>query len=326
MRKTPQPTIVVYPGYANHEKVVVFGHVFKQNLRHWYPYSDNFFANLKVLWKLFRVKGVADIKVQLFKGSALLAETCTDERGYFRFEAGLAQPLGFGWTALDVKLAPGLSYRTPAAQGKVLRPALNSFDIISDIDDTLLITHSRNFFKKMRLLIMRHPSERKPFDGVVHYYQQLYLHNSQKGSCLFSYVSSSEWNLYPFIRAFSQTYHLPRGIYLLRSLNTRLGDLVFKGKTDHGHKLKKIQELLTFYPDHRFILLGDDTQKDPVLYMQAVRKHKAQIACVYIRHTRKKPSKEVEAMFQEIGRYGVPYCYFQHSEEALQHSKQMGFM
>ena len=56
MRKAANPTIVVYPGYANHTGMVVFGHVFRQNLRHWYPYSDNFFKNLRVLWKLFRVQ------------------------------------------------------------------------------------------------------------------------------------------------------------------------------------------------------------------------------------------------------------------------------
>lgn len=325
MAKAPNPTIVVYPGYANHSGVVVFGHVFRQNLRHWYPYSDNFFSNLKVLWKLFRVKGLCNVRVQLSIGS-VLAETTTDAKGYYRFDLALSPSVPYGWTAVDVRLAPGNGYDAPLAQGRVLRPALNSYDIISDIDDTLLISNSRNWWKKLRLLIMHEPSQRKPFDGVVAHYQQLYESNSQKGSCLFSFVSSSEWNLYPFIRAFSRIYQVPRGIYLMSNLKTRVTELFASAQNSHAHKLKRILEVVRYYPDHRFILLGDDTQQDPVLYMKAVRKCPRQIACVYIRHTRRKPNKEVEAMLGEIERLGVPYCYFTHSEEAIQHSRRMGFI
>jgi phosphatidate phosphatase APP1 len=324
MHKSANPTIVVYPGYANHLGVVVFGHIFKQNLRHWYPYSKNVAANLRVLWKLFRVKGLKGVRVQLSVGP-LLAETTSDDKGYFHFKVSMDQPVAYGWTGVEVRLAPDAPYRATPAMGRVLRPALNSYDIISDIDDTLLISHSRNWWKKFRLLIMHDPSRRRPFDGVVAHYQQLYEHNSQKGSCLFSYVSSSEWNLYPFIRAFFRVQELPRGIYLLNSLKTSFADLFRSGQGAHGHKLQKITELCHFYPDHHFILLGDDTQQDPVLYMHAARKFPRQIACIYIRHTRRRPNKEVTAMLDEIGRMGVPYCYFVHSEEAIQHSKRMGF-
>ena len=325
MRKAANPTIVVYPGYANHTGMVVFGHVFRQNLRHWYPYSDNFFANLRVLWKLFRVKGLAGARVQLSMDS-VLAETTTDAKGYYRFDLTFSPPVPYGWTAVDIRLTPGGGYEAPVAQGRVLRPTLNSYDIISDIDDTLLISHSLNWWKKFRLLIMHQPSERKPFDGVVSHYQQLYDANSRKGSCLFTFVSSSEWNLYPFIRAFARTYQVPRGIYLMGALKTHFSELFRTGGGNHQHKLLKIQEIFRYYPDHHFILLGDDTQQDPFLYMQAVRKYPSQVACVYIRHTRKRPSREVDAMLGEIARLGVPYCYFTHSEEAIEHSKSMGFI
>lgn len=325
MRAHASPTIVVYPGYANHTGLVVFGHVFRQNLRHWYPYSDNLFKNLRVLWKVFRVKGLAGVRVQILVGG-VVAETTTDAKGFYRFDLSLSPSVPYGWTAVDVRLAPGGGYEAPVAQGRVLRPALNSYDIISDIDDTLLISHSLNWWKKFRLLIMHQPSERMPFDGVVSHYQQLYDANSRKGSCLFSFVSSSEWNLYPFIRAFSRTYQVPRGIYLMGNLKTHFAELFRTGGGNHGHKLQKIQEILRYYPDHHFILLGDDTQQDPVLYMQAVRRFPRQISCVYIRHTRRRPSREVVAMLGEIERLGVPYCYFSHSDEAIRHSRLMGFM
>jgi phosphatidate phosphatase APP1 len=319
MRQPPNPTIVVYPGYANHTGVVVFGHVFRQNLRHWYPYSDNLFANLRVLWRLFRVKGLGGVRVEL-SVEGVRAGTTTDPLGYFRFDVKMTHPVDYGWTAVEVRLASGGAL----AQGRVLRPALNSYDIISDIDDTLLISHSLNWWKKLRLLVMHEPSERKPFEGVVKHYQLLYEANSRKGSCLFSFVSSSEWNLYPFIRAFSRIYHVPRGIYLMGNLKTHIRDIFSNGS--HGHKLRKIMEIFRYYPDHHFILLGDDTQQDPVLYMQAVRKAPGQVACVYIRHTRKKTNKEITAMLEEIERLGVPYCYFEHSEEAIKHSLRMGFI
>lgn len=320
------PTIVVYPGYANETTAVVFGHVFRQNLRHWYPYSDNFFKNLRVLWKLFRVKALSDVVVELTIDGQQ-ARTITDATGFYRFEVSLRRPLSPGWTAADVRLftvTPGEDLAF--AQGKVLTPVLNSYDIISDIDDTLLISHSLNWWKKLRLLVMHEPHKRQPFEQVASHYEQLYASNSRRGGCLFAYVSSSEWNLYAFIRAFLEAHHLPRGVYLLQTLKMRLLDLLRTGGGDHNHKLNKIRGLLLFYPAHRFILLGDDTQRDPKLYMEVVRSFPKQIAGVYIRHTRMYPSKEVEAMMGEIWKLGVPFCYFSHSEEAIRHSVEMGFI
>ena len=45
--------------------------------------------------------------------------------------------------------------------------------IVSDIDDTILISHSTSLFKKVYTLLSRNFERRKPFAGVQAFYHQL---------------------------------------------------------------------------------------------------------------------------------------------------------
>jgi phosphatidate phosphatase APP1 len=95
----------------------------------------------------------------------------------------------------------------PIATGKagLVVPYVNQFAFISDIDDTFLISHSGNLRKRLFVLLTENARSRKPFEGVVNHYNLLSLAGAlEKTNNAFFYVSSSEWNLYEYIREFSK--------------------------------------------------------------------------------------------------------------------------
>jgi phosphatidate phosphatase APP1 len=56
---------------------------------------------------------------------------------------------------------------------ELLKPYESKVGIISDIDDTFLISHSNNFFKKLYVMLLKNINKRKIFDDVVKHYQHL---------------------------------------------------------------------------------------------------------------------------------------------------------
>ena len=84
----------------------------------------------------------------------------------------------------------------------------------------------------------------------------------------FFYVSSSEWNLYRFIAKFTRIHKLPKAVFLLKDIKRGITDFFMSGRGNHDHKFEKIKHILEFYPGLQYVLLGDDSQQDPLLYKE----------------------------------------------------------
>ena len=79
-------------------------------------------------------------------------------------------------------------------------------------------------------------------------------------------------------------------------------------KSGHGdHKLAAITTLIDFYPDLKFILIGDSGQHDAGIYRDAVDMHPGRIQAVYIRAVDGAPERDESArkLLDEIEQAGV---------------------
>lgn len=136
----------------------------------------------------------------------------------------------------------------------------------------ILTTHfwylTEPIFKKLYVMLTQNIDNREVFDDVPKHYQALSLAGQKNNNSFnsFFYVSSSEWNLYPFIVAITKKYQLPKAVLKLKKIKTGLGDFFFTGGGSHDHIFEKIKEIISFYPELEYVLLGDDSQKDPYLY------------------------------------------------------------
>ncbi len=315
----------IYRGYANEQEILLSGHAFKENAPDNFNLEGRRLRHAYAVLRMFTIKTLGNVHVTLkFRGIELKTKTLAD--GYFRFALPYTEPLSNGWHSFTVSVnVEG----TPVEQmGEFIKPYPGEYGLISDIDDTFLVSHSDNFFKKIYVLLTRNINKRKIFEGVVTHYCMLgqagrYEENSTNA---FFYVSSSEWNLYNFIERFTQLHGMPKGVLKLKDIKTGLGDFLFTGGGSHDHKFYKIKHLLEFYPQLKFILLGDDSQKDPLIYERIVKIFPAGVKAIYIRSTKSHHKQKVSDVLANIQSLNVETCYFKDSSTAIQHSKSIGLI
>lgn len=326
IRLTSRPVVKVYHGYGSDGKLVVFGHVLKVSPLPRKKYRRNVWTNTLALIRLFMVKPIASARLRLhFDGESVVKSAEKD--GFFRFEWTPFKMPEPGWHKVEVYLAEGVVkkyYGTVKGEGELYVPHVKQYAVISDIDDTFLISHSSNLRKRLFVLLTENAYSRKPFDGVARHYKAL-AHAATRPTepNPFFFVSSSEWNLYDYIREFAAKNDLPKGIYLLNQLK-QITQAWKTGQNHHGTKFFRIARILEAFPAQNFILLGDDSQQDPVIYASVVEHFKGQIKAVYLRNVFQKNWKVVNESIARIEAAGVPICHFQHSKEAFEHSSKIG--
>ncbi len=316
--------IKLYRGYVNDQELVVFGHVFDSWAPDKYEIDRRGYRHAKSVYKMFTISPIKNAKITLkFRDMEVVTKTMDD--GYFRFTVPFNQFLESGWHKYSV--ACQVNGKGIVEQGELLKPFKSQLGIISDIDDTFLISHTANFFKKLYVILTKNLDNRKVFDDVVPHYQALSRAGQEEGKFnSFFYVSSSEWNLYEFILQFARMHNLPKAIIKLKSIKTGLADFLFTGRGGHDHKFIKIKDIISFYPQLEYVLLGDDSQQDPHLYERIVKMFPKNIKAVYIRQTRKHQKKKTRAVLENLEDLGVATCYFKDSDKAIAHSEKIGIV
>ena len=317
----------LYRGYANDEELVVFGHLFKS----WAP--DKFqtdrkgFKHAFSVLHMFRISPLKNVEVRLrFKDIDVTTRTMDD--GFFRFNVPYENNLESGWHTYEITCKPKEVDYGIIEKAEFLKPFESKLSIISDIDDTFLISHSGNIFKKLYVMLARNVNHRKTFEDVVRHYQSLSTsgHDEEGKRNSFFYVSSSEWNLYDFIVQFTKLQELPKAVLKLKSIKTGISDFLRTGGGNHDHKFIKIKDIIAFYPQQHYVLLGDDSQQDAFIYERICKMFPVNISAVYLRQTQKYQHKKISKVLENIEEMGVATCYFKKSSEAIKHSKEHGII
>jgi phosphatidate phosphatase APP1 len=315
-----KPTVKVYHGFGDEHKMEVFGHAFKVSPHRQDKFSSRILHNTVSLIRLFMVKPFRNVPVEL-DGYGLT--TVTDENGFFKFEFKPKETPQPGWHTVRVKLLHR-KFTGIHGEGKVMVPTATKIGIISDIDDTFLVSHSNNLRKRLYVLFTKNAKTRRPFNNVVKHYQLLAKGDNEQPRPFF-YVSSSEWNLYDYIRDFSDANKMPDGIYLLNELK-EVQEFLKTGQNKHEGKYFRIARLLLKYPERRFILMGDDTQSDPTIYYKIAQDFPKQIVCIYLRHVNKYAIEHTREIERWLKKKGVEICYYSNSKTAIEHSRKMGLI
>ncbi|HEX2682942.1 MAG TPA: phosphatase domain-containing protein, partial [Ferruginibacter sp.] len=288
-------------------------------------FSKSFWKNTAALMRLFMVRPLAGARLQLqWEGEVF--QTQSEADGFFRIEWSMNRHLDAGWHPLQVEMTDDEHNVLTTGTGQIFIPHTTQLGFISDIDDTFLISHSSNLRKRLFVLFTRNAHSRQPFQGVVKHYQAL----TQAGTTAeapnpFFYVSSSEWNLFDYIREFTEINGLPKGVFLLNQLKS-FSQLFKTGQNNHGTKFMRIVRVLEHYPTQRFVLLGDSSQQDPDIYASIAKHFPNQVRAVYIRDVYKKNQEKVRETLKQMEEAGVPCCFFTHSSEALEHSVRIGLI
>lgn len=309
----------IYRGYANERKIMVFGHVFEKDAPDVFKLDKKWYKHAWQVLRIFRIKTESNASV-VFKFRNLEVKTKTLDDGHFRMMIPYEDDIEPGWHNFKVEVIDDESRQEEV--GEFVKPYPGEYGVISDIDDTFLVSHSGNIFKKLYVMLTRNVKKRKVFDNVVEHYRllnQLGRKERSKNNAFF-YVSSSEWNLYNFIIQFTEIHQFPKAVLKLKEIKSGLRDFLNTGGGDHNHKFFKIRHIVEFYPELHFILLGDDSQQDPYIYRDISKIFPQNISTIYIRQTQKRKKEKVKQILLEMNMSGFKTCYFKDSSEAMKHS------
>ncbi len=158
-------------------------------------------------------------------------------------------------------------------EAQLIPPA--GLSVISDVDDTI---KDSNVLDKKALLRNTFVEPYRTTEGMPAYYQDL-----RNNGAFFHYVSASPWRLYPSLKPFMDENY-PKGSVHFRHFRLSDGSFLdFMGSSE-GYKLETITALITRYPAHRFVLIGDSGEHDPEIYAEIYAKFPDAIDRILIRN------------------------------------------
>lgn len=193
-----------------------------------------------------------------------------DERGAFGIE--FPRPVGTEAIPLTVTDPDG---------GILLRrieqplPASASLLVVSDIDDTVLVSDVPAKRKLLFNSLFRSLKGRQPVPGTQEIYRKLY--NISGADALFVYLSASPAAMERFIAGFLADRHFPPGLLI-----TGDGVSYTKQKT-FDHKTSWLHRLETLFPTTPMLLVGDAGEQDPEIYSDFASAKGARITGIVIR-------------------------------------------
>lgn len=295
-----KPLIKLYQGFATNTVTILFGHVLKSDSNQESKLTRNPFKNALEMYRRYNVRPVKHEEV-ILELAGKTYTTHSDSKGFFRFEQDnlhSSDPLAY---KIRMKRHPDV-----VCEGEVTGSNPEEI-IVSDIDDTVLISYATNLVKKMYLMLTKNYKTRKAFEGIREFYED--LHGRERNSKFF-YVSSSEWNLYDFLQDFIGFNDLPDGVFLLQNIKSGIVDLIRSGGGSHLHKKDKILLLLKSYPDSKFILVGDNGQHDPYIYRSVALEYPHRIKKIYIRNIRSSRREKVNTIIRELADSNIRMEFF----------------
>lgn len=318
---------VPYLGFGNARRIWLKGRLLDEYGFREQSVADSGWANLVALYQRLESDEVADARVlATFQGQTV--EARTDRGGYFSFDIALEADLPGGMHAVDLVFPDnaqpdGEPLHTAAT---VMVPAPTArFGIISDIDDTVLWTNVTNKLNMALMLARTNHHTRKPFKGVAGFYRALRDGAGGSENNPMFYVSSSPWHLYGPLVDFLKLQDIPLGPLLLRELSVRQ---VLKINEHGNHKLEQIERILSFYPEMRFVLIGDSGEQDPEIYTEVVRRHPGAVRMIYIRNVNPDPSRidALDRLIEEVSATGVQLVLSPDSVFAASHAAADGLI
>ena len=259
-----RPRVVPFTGYGRHDQVRLLGRVLLT------PPGHVATASGGRGWRRFLSAPSPRVKVSVEIGGTV-HETRSDRDGYVdELVPGRFEP---GW--LETRWTVGEREPVEAAV-RVVEPGAR-LGVVSDIDDTVIVTMLPRPLVAFRNAFLLHEDDRRPVDGMARLYRELARAHPDLP---FVYLSTGAWNVAPALHRFLHRHDYPAGPLLLTDWGPTEQTLFRSGAE---HKRTQLRRLFEELPDMRWLLIGDDGQADPTIYAEAAREHPDNVAGIVIR-------------------------------------------
>ncbi|WP_347757104.1 phosphatase domain-containing protein [Agrococcus sp. ProA11] len=260
------PAIVTYPGYGGDGWVRVLARVLLVE-----PGAERsvHYENVRG-WRSFTSLALNSIDVTIEAGGE--RHVVVADRGGL-VDAIVPARLEPGWREVTLSVAGSAPV---AASVRIVDPDTR-FGVVSDIDDTVMVTSlPRPLLAAWNAFVLDEHG-RQPVPGMAVLYER--IANEHPGSP-FIYLSTGAWNAAPALSRFLSRNLYPAGSMLLTDWGPT-HDRFFRSGKDH--KRRELRRLAHDFPDITWLLVGDDGQHDEEIYGEFATAHPASVRAVAIR-------------------------------------------
>jgi phosphatidate phosphatase APP1 len=323
-------TILPYRGYGGADRLYLKGRVLEERDIAAAGDNDTIWENLVNMYKRFKSNEIPNARL-LARFQGVEQQVETDLEGYFEVWMQPAEPLppDNQWVTLELELLHPLreGYPPVSAEGQILvPPPAAQFGVISDIDDTVVQTDATNLIRMARTVFLGNARTRLPFPGVAAFYRALHRGPGGNGLNPLFFVSSCAWNMYDLLEQFFQIEDIPLGPLMLRDWG--INENEFLPIRHKEFKSEAIQQIMDFYEELPFILVGDSGQEDPEIYYEMVRNYPRRIPAVYIRNVSQDLTRtaDIERLAQEILAAGSTLILADNTLPMAEHALEKGWI
>ncbi|WP_369370435.1 App1 family protein [Promicromonospora sp. Populi] len=269
-----RPRIETYTGYGTPDKVRVLARVLLSPRHHATPDRAELRAGRRG-FRHFLTVPAPHCPVQLRVGGHTSLVT-SDRAGYVDVELPTGAPLPTGWQPVFMS-CPDESEPFEADASLLVLDERTRLGVVSDIDDTTMVTSVPRPLLAAWNTFVRHSSARRAVPGMPELYRDLRRAHPEAP---FFYLSTGAWNTAGTLRGFLARHDYPQGPLLLTDWGPTLTGWFRSGP---AHKKASLELLMTWFPHMQWVLFGDDGQHDVEIYEQAVRRRPDQVRAVGIR-------------------------------------------
>ncbi len=274
----------------------------------------------------------------------MLRRWCTPERPYSLVRIGAggapaeqrADREGYFEIDLPAEEAPDDEVLVELPESAVSSPARwpveplaedPDFIVLSDIDDTVLVTHAGRIFAMLATTLFGNALTRQLFPGVVELYRALRRGSDPRRNRRnpIAYVTSSPYNLHGLIELIFTENGLPLGPFFMTDWGLDEDKWLIRSHRDH--KLAAIRKVLSWHPGKPALLFGDTTQHDVAIYVEAALEHPERIAAILIHAV--SSAKRVEQLRAEAAKLdgtGTDVLFFVDYSDAAEHLAAGGWI
>lgn len=275
--------IEIYEPYGTTDGIKLTGRVYKKKSITPDSSKDSKFTNIIRVIKYYTPDPISDVQVNVnVNGNTMLVKT--DKKGYFTANINTTS-IKTGVNSIKANLATTKYKFDELTQNFVAdNVKADNLSIVSDIDDTVKYTGVNNKIQLVKNILLGNSKTDKPYAGVSSLYKGIINGPKNNGVQCMHYVSGSPTQLYKRIKDFFTYQNFPEGSIDLKYSDTKLEA---KSSDVFEYKTGRIRNILKTYPNKKFILFGDTTQKDTETYVEMSREFPDRVLGIYINNVNK---------------------------------------
>ncbi|WP_336659569.1 App1 family protein [Leucobacter sp. USHLN153] len=269
-----KPSVIPYIGYGTTEWVRVLGRVLylRPESREHTRYRPDVAEVSRVRgWRTFTSLSVPGQVVRVLIDGQPVTEVTADRGGVI--DAIVPVPLTPGWHTVTLQAGDSEAADAPV---NIVDPEAK-LGVISDIDDTILITALPRPFVAAWNSFVLDEHARSATPGMPVMLDHLV---AQHPGTPVMYLSTGAWNAAPALSRFLARNLYPMGPLLLTDWGPT-HDRWFRSGQEH--KRQELRRLAREFPGVKWVLIGDDGQHDETLYHEFAMAHPESVSAVLIR-------------------------------------------